>query len=157
MKRFRWIFPSTVQILSNKTTAIVAIDHTVWVEHRNYFKHKIFSEHPRLRGRARQVVDYPLHAPGAIALAWMDTRWYEHTLLAKRSFWLGILVLGCNRYEVTTVSSQSPCQCRPMVIIAWVRLVLNLLKILAQIRVRVWEAMSEVNLIVIGLERVGEC
>jgi hypothetical protein len=43
MKKFTWIWPSPVEISSNVVTPIIAVDHTIWVQHRYNFENECFS------------------------------------------------------------------------------------------------------------------
>ena len=42
-----WHLPSTIQVTACKTTAIVTVNYTVRIQHRNHFKHEVLSEHLR--------------------------------------------------------------------------------------------------------------
>lgn len=48
VQSFVRILPPPIQILTDKTTAVVPIDHTVWVQHRHYLKYKVVSQYSSL-------------------------------------------------------------------------------------------------------------
>ena len=63
MQYFRGGFIPAIQVLSNQRAAIVAIDDTIGVNHRNNFEHEFISKHSGFRGIAHQKVDEALHHP----------------------------------------------------------------------------------------------
>lgn len=44
MQKLIWLNPLSIKIHAQKTAPIIAIDHSVTVEHRHNFEHKIFSQ-----------------------------------------------------------------------------------------------------------------
>lgn len=63
VQNFRRIFPSSVEILTDETAAIVAVNNAVRIQHRNYLKYKAVPQHPCLRCLRGQKVDNALHGP----------------------------------------------------------------------------------------------
>ena len=117
----------------------------------------MIAEGLRLRRRTDEVVDDSLHHPAGVALAWMHPCREEYALLGKSLCTPRILVFTRDRQVVATVTSESARQGRPMVEVRARGVLLNSSEVLLQVRVRVWEAMREEDLILIVLESVRKC
>ena len=37
-------FPPPIKITSSQRTPVVSIDYTIWIEHRDHFKHEVLSQ-----------------------------------------------------------------------------------------------------------------
>ena len=115
----------------------------------------MIAEGLRLRRRTDEVVDDSLHHPAGVALAW--TAGSETRLSGKSLGTPRILVFTRDRQVVATVTSESARQGRPMVEVRARGVLLNSSEVFLQVRVRVWEAMREEDLILIVLESVRKC
>ena len=81
----------------------------------------------------------------------------EHALLGKSLGTPRVLVLTRDRQVVASVTGESARQGRPVVEVRASGILLNSAEVFLQVRVRVWEAMREEDLILIVLESVRKC
>lgn len=48
MQDFGWCLVTSVQITATKGASVVAVDHTIWVNHRHDFEYEFLTEHSSL-------------------------------------------------------------------------------------------------------------
>ena len=58
--------PAAVQVLTGQRTPIVAVDHTIWIQHRYDLENEVFAKSLRLWRIADEKVDNALHHPAGI-------------------------------------------------------------------------------------------
>ena len=85
------VFPTTIEVDTEQRGAVISVDHTVGVEHRNHFEDEVFAKVACLRCIREQKVEDSLHHKGRVCLARVHTtRNYDCVLLS-----MGFLNLHC--------------------------------------------------------------
>ena len=156
VKRLRRYLPPSIQVLSCQTAPIVAIDYTVWIEHRHDLEYKIFSQRLRFRRITDEKLDDSLHHPACIRLARVDSRRDEYAFLGFRFLTIRISLFRRDRDILTSIAGQCPAQRAPIDKVLREAVPLDPRQIITQISVSVWEAVSEVHLIVVLSEGMRE-
>lgn len=152
----KWVLPSAVKVLADEGTPIISIDDSVGIKHWHNFEHKVVSEDFCLgRVRCQEIYD-TLHCPAAVRFTRVHSSRQKYAFFAQCLFAFRIFVLRSNRYKITSVASQGSGQHRAMEEILTVRLLFDLVHVLTQITVCIWETVSKIHTIVIAVKRVGE-
>lgn len=127
------IFPATVKVLPDQTTAIVSVNHAVRVQHRNDLENKVVPQHLGFRCLASQVVYYAFHAPATTCLAGVHASRDKDSFLVECLVAARVLILRCDRYHVTTITCQRAGQQRAIAVVLRIRPIFDLLQVLAQV------------------------
>ena len=121
------IFPAAVKVLPDQTAAVVSVNHSVRIKHRNDLKNKVVPQHLSFRCLASQVVYNAFHAPTATSLAGVHARRDKDSFLVECLLAAWVLILGCDRYHVTTITCQRAGQQRAIAVVLRIGPIFNLL------------------------------
>lgn len=102
MQGFVRSFPSAIQIHAQQTAAVVTVDHSVWVQHRNQFEDEVVAQKRCLWRWTSQELDHPFHYPGTHTLARVYPGAYHYGTLL---FCLCELRWVRDRQQLTTIAA----------------------------------------------------
>lgn len=150
------IWPSSVKVDSKRIASVVALDNPVWVQHRNYFKDKCFSQQLSFLVMLLQKKVYSsLNYERSVAFSRMDSWCQKYNLLVH----IGFMNIFCDWYYKARVFVNCIAQFLHFkVILEKVSLMLILLKeqVVFEIGKSVWLEVWEEDDIVIILKGIGE-
>ncbi len=154
VQNFRRGFPSAIQITARETASVVSIYHTVRVQHRNYFEHKVLPQQLSLRWCwICQEVQRTLHHPRPYRLSWVNPCSHYNTFALGHV--LRILFAG-DREDLNFVSCQSITQCFSNTEIGFYRVSHDAIQVIQHVGVCVRVAICEVHSVVGVFKVVAE-
>lgn len=154
MQAFMRLLPAPVQIAAGEGASVVAINHTVGVEHRNDLEDVVLPQKPRLFAFGIcQEAKYAAHHPGADDFSWMHPRRYHDCLLLLHLVNISFLR---DREQFAIHASEGFTERLPRADGSAGRFGLDLVEVLHEITVGIRIAIRKVYDIVIMLERVRE-
>ena len=157
MNLLRWIFVTTIEILSAERAPVVTIDDAINVDHWHYFEYEVLTKSSGFRSSAYEEFDDSLHNPWRVALAGVNTSSDENTFFCKSLRAIRIFVLACYCNHVTPVASKCSAKDSSLKKVASWCVFFNSRQVILQVWESIGEAVSEELCVIVNIDSVHEC
>ena len=157
LQHFRRELPSSVQVAACQRASVVAVNDTVWVEHRHYLEREAApKKFCLLVMRICKKAQYTAHHPWSHSFTWMYTCWdHDCRFLPRVTLLLGCVLLG-DRQKIAVQSTERFAQNWAFQKLRPLLYTLNLRNILLQVFITVRKAIGEKYSIIVVFKVISE-